>query len=124
MRIRDDKFHPAQPSSGQLAEELSPDCFGLGRADLHAQHFTPAVGIDADGNDDRDRDDAPAAPDLQVGGVDPEIGPFPFDGPVEEGFDLVVDLFAEPGHLALGRCHDMPMALTRSSTERVETPWI
>ena len=44
----------------------------------------------------------PASADLQVGGVDPQIGPVALDRPVEEGLHLAVDLLAQPRHLALG----------------------
>ena len=49
-----------------------------------------------DSDDDRDRDDAAAPTDLEVGRVDPEIGPVAFEGPVEGGLHLAVDLFAQP----------------------------
>lgn len=52
----------------------------------------------------------------------PKIGPVALDRSFEEGFLLAVDLLAEPRHLAF-EMPDMPMALTRSSTERVEMPW-
>ena len=61
---------------------------------------------------------------LQVGGVDPEIGPVAFDRPVEEGLHLAVDLLAQPRLTWLLEMPLMPMALTRSSTERVEMPWM
>lgn len=43
-------------------------------------------------------------------------------GPTKEGLHLVVNLLAQPADLALGDAAH-PIALTRSSTERVETPW-
>lgn len=42
----------------ELARKLGPDRPGFRGADLHAQHFTPAVGADRHGDDRRDRDDA------------------------------------------------------------------
>src|SRR5690606_3049961 len=38
----------------------------------------------------------------QIGRVNPEVGPFAFDGPVEKSLHLLVDLLAQPGDLALG----------------------
>ena len=96
MGIGDDQLDAAQAAPGQLAQELRPEGLGLGGADLHAQHLAPAVAVDADGDDDGDRDDAAVAAHLQVGGVDPEIGPVAFDRPVEEGLHLAVDLLAQP----------------------------
>jgi len=75
MGIGDHKLHAAQAAPRQLAQELRPDRLGFRGADLHAQHLAPAVGIDAHGDDDGDRDDAPATADFQVGRVDPDIGP-------------------------------------------------
>ena len=43
----------------------------------------------------------PFVPDFDVGGVEPDIGPFAFQRAVEEGVDLLVDLLAEPADLAL-----------------------
>ncbi|CDX20891.1 hypothetical protein MPL3356_340078 [Mesorhizobium plurifarium] len=43
---------PAQTAPGELAQELRPDRFGLGGADLHAQHLAPAVTVDAHGDDE------------------------------------------------------------------------
>ena len=99
--IADDELHPAQSPAGQLAKELRPDRFGLGCADLETKNLAPPIGVDPDGDDDGDRDDPPASTDLEVGGVDPEIGPITFEGAVQERLHLAVDLFAEPRHLAL-----------------------
>lgn len=57
---------------------------GLGDADLHAQHLAAAIRVDADG----DRDDAAAATNLQIGGVDPKIRPVALDRSGEEGLHL------------------------------------
>ena len=54
---------------GELAQELRPDRFGLGRADFHAENLAAAVTVDANGDDDGDRDDAAAAAHLQVSGA-------------------------------------------------------
>jgi len=74
----------------------------LGGADVHAEHLAPAVGVDAHRHDDRDRDDAAGLADLHVGGVDPQIRPVALDRPVEEGLHPLINLLAEPAHLALG----------------------
>ena len=42
-------------------------------------------------------------PHFHIGGVDPDIGLFALDGPLQEGGHPLVYLLAEPGHLALGR---------------------
>lgn len=45
--IGDDALDPAQAAPCKLAQEGRPEGLGLGRADVHAQNFTPAVSIDA-----------------------------------------------------------------------------
>jgi hypothetical protein len=61
------------------------------------------------------------APGVDVGRVEPEIGPFALDRWVEERLDAVVDLAAEPrdpgfrrGRLWLLLIPSMPIALTSS----------
>jgi hypothetical protein len=100
MRIRDDELDAAQAAPGKLPEEGRPEGFCLGWADIHAQNLTPTIGIDAHGHRDSDRDDAPVLADFDISGVDPQIGPVALDGPVEEGFDAIIDLFAQAAHLA------------------------
>jgi hypothetical protein len=56
----------------ELAQILGPDRSDFGSAQFQTQNFAPTVGIDPDGDDDGDRDDAPTATNLEVGGVDPE----------------------------------------------------
>ena len=93
---------PRRPRRLQLAQELGPEGLGLRGADVHAEHLAPAVGVDPDGDDHRDRDDAMVAAHLHVGRVEPDIGPVAFERPVEEGLDPVVDLRAQPADLAPG----------------------
>src|SRR3546814_13172490 len=73
----------------------------LAVADGHAEHLTPAVGVDAHGDDDCDRDDVVITPGFDVGGVEPDIGPLALDRVAEEGLHPLVDLAAQPRHLAL-----------------------
>jgi len=96
VRVADHQLHAAQAAPGQLAEKPGPDRRGPGGADLQAQDLAPPLSVHADGDDDRDRDDPAAAPDLEAGGVDPETGPVPLERAVQEGLHLAVDLFAEP----------------------------
>src|ERR1700760_1625089 len=102
VRVRDHELDAAQTPAGELAQERGPERFGLGRADVHAEHLAPAVAVDADRDDHRNRDDAPILAHLHVSGVDPQIRPVAFDRTGEEGLHLVVDLCAEPAYLALG----------------------
>ena len=102
MAIGDDELHPAQTTPRQLAQKSGPEGLRFGGTDIHAQNLTPTVAVDADGDDDRHRDDPAGLAHLHIGRVDPQIGPVALDRPVEEGLDPFVDLFAEPRDLALG----------------------
>lgn len=102
MGIGDDELDASETPSRQFAQKIRPDRLGLGRANLHAQDLAPSVGVDADGDDDGNRDDAATATNLQIGGVDPQIRPVAFNGAAEERLHLVVDLLAQPRDLALG----------------------
>ena len=121
MCVRDDEFYPSYAPAGQLAQKLRPDRLSLGRADLKPKHFTASIRIDADGYDGRDRYDAAAASHLEVGGIDPDVGPFALNGSVEEGLTLI-SISSHSWDTWLLEMPDMPIALTRSSTERVEMP--
>lgn len=123
MSIGDSKLDTAQSPSGQLAQELRPERLGLGCTDLHAEHFASTVGVDAHRDDDRDRDDASAPPDLQIGGINPEIRPFSLNGPVKKGLHLVVDLFAEPAHLTFGdaaHAHGRDQVIDRTGRDALD----
>ncbi len=101
MGVGDHELHPAQAAAGELAEEGGPEGLGLGRTDVHAEDLAAAVGVDADRDDHRHRDDPPVLPYLQIGRVDPQVGPVAFQRAVEEGAHPLVDLGAETAHLAL-----------------------
>jgi hypothetical protein len=47
-------------------------------------------------------DHAPAASHFEIGGINPEIGPFTFERPVEKRLYALVDFRTQPGNLALG----------------------
>ena len=98
---RDDKLDAAGAASRQFVQEFRLHRLYLGRAYLHAQHLEPAVGVDADGDDQSDRENAATETSLQVGGVNSKIRPFSLDWTSEERFDLVIDLIAESGDLVL-----------------------
>jgi hypothetical protein len=71
--VGDDELGSAQAAARRAAQELDPERLGLTMARGHAEHFAPAVGVDADGYYDRDRDDLVVAPDFDVGGVQPDL---------------------------------------------------
>lgn len=75
---------------------------GLQRAGGDAEDRALAVLIHSDGDCRRAADDPPAIADLDIGGVEPEVGPCAFERAGEEGVHPLVDLGAEPADLALG----------------------
>jgi hypothetical protein len=94
MGVRDDQLDAAQAAAGELAQERRPECLSLRRSNVHAENFAPAIAVDADRDDHRDRHDAPLLAHLHVGGVDPQIRPVALDRTGEERLHLVIDLAA------------------------------
>jgi hypothetical protein len=113
---------PRRPRRASLRRNAVQKGLGLGGTDVQAENLTPAVYFDTDRNDHGDRDDAAVLAHLHVGGVDPRVRPVALDRAGQKSLHLLVDLRAEPRGLALGDA--LIIALTRSSTDRVETPWI
>ncbi len=101
MSIGDHQLDAAQAAPGKRTKELDPEGLSLAVADRHAQHLAPAVVVDANSNDDGNRDDAVVATGFDVGGIEPNIGPLALDRSVQEGLNPLVDLAAQPGYLAL-----------------------
>ena len=125
--IRDDELDAAQATPGELAQEVGPEGLGLRRADRQAQHLAPAVAVDADRDDHRDRDDATVAARLHVGRIQPDIGPFALERPVEEGRDLAVDLVAQPADLALrdaGHAHRLDQLVDRAGRDALDVGFL
>src|SRR5206468_1964870 len=54
-------------AAGELAQERRPERLGFGRTNIHAENFTPAVTVDADRDNHRDRHDATVLAHLHVG---------------------------------------------------------
>jgi hypothetical protein len=122
MRVGDDELDAAQATASELAQKRRPERLGFGRTDVHAENLAPAVAVDVDRDNHRDRHNAAILTHLHVGGVDPQKRPVALDRTAEEGLHLVVDLAAQPAHHGSWRCRSIPIACTRSSTERVERP--
>ena len=101
MGIGDHQFDAAQPALGQAFDKARPERLGFGWTNAEADDLAPALGRDCHGDYRGDRDDAPAIPDLEVGGVEPEIRPLAIQWAIEEGVDPLVDVLAQLGDLAL-----------------------
>jgi hypothetical protein len=99
--IRDDQLHAFQAAPDQALQEAGPERLRFRRAHLQADDLAPAVGVDRDGDYRCHRDYPAALSLLEVGRIQPEIGPFAFQGPLQEGADPLVDVLAEFGDLRL-----------------------
>src|SRR5207302_6938772 len=62
VRVRDYQLRATQAATCQATQELDPERLGLAMADGHAEHLASSVGVDANSDDDRDRDDVVVAP--------------------------------------------------------------
>src|SRR6202030_204449 len=102
MRIRDHKLRTAQAAACQAAQELDPERLGLAVTHGHAEHLASSIGVDANRDDDRDRDDVVVAPCFDVSGIQPDIAPLAFNRAAQEGSHPLVDLAAQSRDLALG----------------------
>jgi hypothetical protein len=108
MGIRDDEAGAGEPALHEATEERGPEGLGLGGADMQAHDLAPPVGVRRDGEYGGDGDDASALADLQVGGVEPQIGPLAIQGPGEEGADALVDVLGTVRDLVRGSFADTP----------------
>ena len=123
VRVGHDEFTPRRPRRRRLRRNSVQKVLASDRADIKAENLAPPVGVYADCDDRRQRDDAAVLPRLYIGGADPPVGPIPFERPIEKGFDLLVDFIP----MELTWLFDGPLrliALTRLSTKRVESPWM
>src|SRR4051794_25139876 len=121
--VGDDEPDAAQAAIGERAEELGPEDLGFRGAGRDTQDLAAAVGVDADGDYDGDAGDPPALAGLEVGGVDPEVGPAPLDRPREEGLDALVDVLAQARDLALrdaGAAHRLDQVVDRPGRDAVD----
>jgi hypothetical protein len=121
--VGDHQLHPAQSTIGKAAEEVRLEGFGLEEAGGDAENLAPAILVDRDGHYHRPADDPAAIADLQVGRVQPEVGPGALQRPREEGTHPHVDLGAEPADLALrhaARAHGLDEIVDRPCRDAMD----
>jgi len=69
----------------------------------------PRGQIDCYSHYDGDGDDPPGPADLDVGGIEPEVGPFAFQWPIQKGINPLVDLATKPRNLAFRHAGHAPL---------------
>ena len=101
VRVRDHELDAAQAASGQALQEVRPEGLGFRRANAEPDDLAPSFGVGGHSDYRGDRDDASALAHLQVGRIQPQIGPVAFERPFEEGLHALVDFLAQFRDLAL-----------------------
>lgn len=97
MRVADHQSDASEAAGLEGPQELRPEGLDFRGAD----DLAPPLRVRCDGDYGRDGHDAPALTDLQVCGVEPDIGPLSGDRAVQELADALVYVLAELGHRAL-----------------------
>ena len=100
--VGDDQLHAGEAALDEAAQEAAPERFGLGLADVEADHLAVAGLVHGVGEHQRLADDAAAVADLLDLGVEPQVRVAALERPVAERVDLLVEAGADPRDLALG----------------------
>ncbi len=100
--IGDDQLHAGQAAPDEVLEEARPERLGFGRTDVQADDLALALGVDGHSDYRGDTDDPPALAHLEIGSIEPEVGPVAGERPLEEGVDPLVDVLAQLGYRGLG----------------------
>lgn len=110
----DDQAGTAQAAVGEGAEELVPEHLCFAGLDRDAQNLSAPVQIDRYSHYGGDGDDPAGPANLDVGGIEPDVGPFAFQWPIQKGIDPFVDLAAKPRNLAFrhaGHAHGLDQVI-------------
>ena len=94
MRIADHQFDPIKAARAQRTQEVHPEGFSLRRPNAKANDFAAPIGIGGDSDYGGHADDPPALSLLEIGGVEPDIRPFPGQWAVQELVYALVDILA------------------------------
>lgn len=119
MSIGDNELYASQAATHEASQEVRSERFRPRGADSHGQDFTTTVGIHGYGDNYGDRDDTPRLLYLDLGGVDPEIGPVAFS---ERSRKTGSSISRASRDTRLLEVPVTSIVLTRSPIERVETP--
>src|SRR3954451_6238679 len=101
VSVGDDKLHAFQATTHQTAQKLDPEGGGFRLTQAEPEDLAAAVLVDAGGDYCRDRHDATLLADLDVGRIEPEVGPLAVQRPLEERQHARVDVLAQRRNLRL-----------------------
>jgi len=90
---------PMRPRLTRAAEELGPERFGLGFADVVGEDLAPPSLVHAVGDDECFVDHAAAVADLLDLGVEEQVGVATFQRAGPERFDVLIQRLADPADL-------------------------
>jgi hypothetical protein len=87
--VRDHQLDAFEAAPDQSFEEGRPKALGFRGPDAEADDLAPPVSADRHRDYRCQRDDAAAFADLQIRGIEPEIGPLALERPLQEGVDAL-----------------------------------
>ena len=100
--IGDDQLDTTQAAVGQRAQKALPERLGFRGTGGDAEHLASAIGVDADSDYCRRRDDTSGFACLHIGRIDPEIRPLTLDRTAKKGVHPSIDLLNQATDLAFG----------------------
>ncbi len=95
MGVADDQLGANKPARLQAAQELHPKGLGFRRTKPLANDFVPPIGVGRNGDFGGHRDDPPTLSHLEIGGVEPDMGPFASERSVEELIHPFIDVLTQ-----------------------------
>jgi hypothetical protein len=101
VRVGDHQLDPAQATPEQGLQERRPERLGFRRAEAQAHNLPLTLGVHGNRDYRRHGDDPTALPDLQVGGIEPEIRPPALQRALQKAVHPFIDVLAELGDRAL-----------------------
>lgn len=114
---------PRKPRRREAPQKIRPKSLRFARSNAHAENLANAIGVDANGNYYGNGNNTTGLANFHIRRVDPEIRPITFDRAIEERVDALM-ISPHKRETWLFEMPVIPIDLTSSSTERVETPWI
>jgi len=101
MSVRDDQLDAGEAPRLERAQEVHPESLGLRWPEPQADDLSSSVGVGGHCDYGGNRDDPAALAGLEVGGIEPQIGPLAFERSVQELVHPFIDVLAQLGNGAL-----------------------